>query len=196
MIERPEFLFPPQVPTPTSPQYLQMIAEIAQQNRGMEWFFLGVSLLCLVPVVLFSVKGVWNLFQSKSDSVIWGIAAGNLVVAAIAFSISWYVGSPFRPYRLTPADYAKYRVVEARVTDLGMVLTQKPSHDKSRKIRWASVAPLAAEGWTPSIFVSSDRLFSQPRKGEEVHLNDVVYMGLDPAGELPPLFLGFRRAVR
>jgi hypothetical protein len=46
MISKLEFLFPSQVPVPSSPQYQQMIAEIGKEGRWSERFFLIVAVLC------------------------------------------------------------------------------------------------------------------------------------------------------
>ncbi len=194
MISRLEFLFPAQAPNPASPEYLRMIQEIGNQNRWMEWFFLGVALLLLVPVVLLGVMGLRDLIQGKTPMV-WFIAAGMLVLSSVAFLVARSLGGPLRPYRLADAEYSKYSVVEARVVRLGLVAGARPSYDKYRRVRWATAAPLARTGWTPRLLVSSQALFSQKITLPEVRLNDVAYVGLDPAGRLPPLFLGLKRAA-
>jgi hypothetical protein len=35
--------------------------------------------------------------------------------------------------------------------------------------------------------------FNPVQRGGEVRVNDVAYVGLDPSGRLPPLFLGIRK---
>jgi hypothetical protein len=101
-----------------------------------------------------------------------------------------------RPYRLAATEYSNYTIVEARVIRLGAVGQVRPSYDKYHKVKWESPAPLARTGWTPKLFVSGGRLFSRKITFPEVRLNDVAYVGLDPAGRLPPLFLGLKRAAR
>jgi hypothetical protein len=192
MIARPEFLFPVRVPVPSSAEYLKMIAEIGKENRISRWFFFGVGVLLLTPVVLLGSVGLWQLIRAGSIEPELFIAGGNLFFAAIAFSISRSLSKPHRPYRLPAAEYANYTVVEARVIRLGLVWTQKTTHRRSRKIRWESAAPLARQGWSPSIPVAGG-LFNPVQRGGEVRVNDVVYVGLDPCGRLPPLFLGIRR---
>lgn len=192
MIARPEFLFPARVPVPSSPECLGMIAEIGKENRISQWFFFAVGVLLLTPAVLFGSIGLWQLIRAGSVEDELFIAGGNLFFATIAFSISRSLSKPLRPYRLPAAEYANYRVVEARVIRLGLVWTQKTTHRRSRKIRWESAAPLAGQGWSPSIPVPGG-WFNPVQRGGEVRVNDVAYMGLDPSGRLPPLFLGIRR---
>jgi hypothetical protein len=195
MISGPEFLFPAHVPVPSSTEYLKMIAEIGKENRISRWFFFGVGVLLLTPVVLFGSMGLWHLVRAGSIEPELFIAGGNLFFATIAFSISRNLSKPLRPYQLPTAEYANYTVVEARVTRLGLVWTQKTTHRRSRKIRWESAAPLARQGWSPSIPVAGG-LFNPVQSGYDVRVNDVAYVGLDPAGRLPPLFLGLKRAAR
>jgi hypothetical protein len=192
MIARPEFLFPIRVPVPSSPEYLGMIAEIGRENRISRWFFFGVGVLLLTPVVLLGSVGLWQLIRAGSVEDELFIAGGNLVFATIAFAISRNLSKPLRPYQLPAAEYANYKVVEARVIRLGLVWTQKTTHRRSRKIRWESAAPLARQGWSPSIPVAGG-FFNPVQRGGEVRVNDVAYVGLDPSGRLPPLFLGIRR---
>ena len=192
MIARPEFLFPVRVPVPSSAEYLKMIAEIGKENRISRWFFFGVGVLLLTPVVLLGSVGLWQLIRAGSIEPELFIAGGNLFFAAIAFSISRGLSKPLRPYRLPAEEYANYTVVEARVTRLGMVWRQETTHRKSRKIRWESAAPLAGQGWSPSILVAGGFL-SPVQRGGDVRVNDVAYVGLDPSGKLPPLFLGIRK---
>jgi energy-coupling factor transporter transmembrane protein EcfT len=195
MISRIEFLFPAQAPNPTSPEYLKMIREIGDQSRWSEWFFFIAGLLLLVPVVLFGAIGLRDLIRGKKPMV-WGIAAVMLVLSGVGFVIARSLGEPLRPYRLAQAEYSNYTVVEARVIRLGAVVTVRPSYDKHRKVQWESPAPLEGTGWTPNLFVSGGRLFSRTVTFPEVRLNDVAYVGLDPSGRLPPLFLGLKRAAR
>jgi hypothetical protein len=192
MSSRPEFLFPAQVPVPSSPEYLKMIAEVGKANRISRWFFFAVGVLLLTPAVLFGSIGLWQLIRAGSVEDELFIAGGNIVFAAIAFSISYGLSKPQRPYRLPAAEYANYKVVEARVTRLGVVWTQKTTHCKSRKIRWESSAPLAQRGWSPGIPVAGG-IFNPVQSGYDVRVNDVAYVGLDPSGRLPPLFLGIRK---
>lgn len=192
MISRPEFLFPAQVPVPSSAEYLKMIAEIGQENRISRWFFFAVGVLLLTPVVLLGSTGLWQLIRAGSLEPELFIAGVNLVLATIAFTISRNLSKPLRPYRLPAAEYANYTVVEARVTRLGMVRRQNTTHRKFRKIRWESAAPLARQGWSPSIPVAGG-LFNPVQRGGDVRVNDVAYVGLDPSGKLPPLFLGIRK---
>ena len=192
MISRPEFLFPVHVPVPSSPECLKMIAEIGKENRLSQWFFFAVGILLLTPVVLLGSIGLWQLVRAGSIEPELFIAGGALVLATIAFLISRNLSKPFRPYRLPAAEYANYRVVEARVTRLGVVFTQNTTRRKSRKIRWESAAPLARRGWSPSIPVAGG-LFNPVQSGYDVRVNDVAYVGLDPSGRLPPLFLGIRK---
>ena len=194
MISNLEFLFPSQVPVPSSPQYQRMIAEIGQQGRWIERIFLIVAALCMIPVVLFVGGAVWDLIRRGRVSSEVFIGLGGLVMGSIFYVISHTLETPRRPYRLDAAEYSNYRVVEARVIKLGMVTKQRPSYDSYRKVRWQSAPPLAREGWTPSLLVSSKPLFGGEVKPPEVRLNDVVYVGLDPSGRLPPLFLGVKRA--
>jgi len=195
MISRIEFLFPAQAPNLASPEYLKMIREIGDQNRWTEWVFFIAGLLLLAPVVLFGALGLRDLIRGKKPTV-WFIAAGALVLSAVGFVVARSLGEPMRPYRLAEAEYSNYTIVEARVIRLGVVVTVRPSYDKSRKVQWESAAPLARTGWTPRLLVSSGRLFSRKVTFPEVRLNDVAYVGLDPAGRLPPLFLGLKRAAR
>jgi hypothetical protein len=196
MISRLEFLFPSQVPDPSSPQYQQMIAEIGKDGRWSERFFLLVAVLCLIPVVLFGSRAVWDLIRRGSISPEAFIGVVFLVLGTVAFFVFHILEEPRRPYRLAAAEYSSYRVVEARVTKLGWLTTQRPSYDSSRRVRWQSAPPLAREGWSPSLLVSSRRLFGGKHKSPELRLNDVVYVGLDPSGRLPPLFLGVKSAAR
>lgn len=192
MISRPEFLFPAQVPVPSSPEYLKMIAEIGQANRISQWFFFAVGVLLLTPVVLLGSTGLWQLIRAGSLGPELPIAGVNLVLATIAFSISRNLSKPLRPYRLPADEYANYTVVEARVTRLGVVWTQNTTRRKSRKIRWESAVPLARQGWSPSIPVAGG-LFNPVQQSGDIRVNDVAYVGLDPSGKLPPLFLGIRK---
>jgi hypothetical protein len=191
MISRPEFLFPAQAPNLASPEYLRMIREIGEQGRGAEWFFFVIGLLLLVPVALLGVMGLWDLIHGRKPGV-WFIAAVMLVLSAVGFVIARSLGQPLRPYRLAAAEYSNYKVVEARVIRLGSVVASRPSYDKHRKVQWQSAAPLAQTGWTPNLFVSGGRLFSKKVTFPEVRLDDVAYVGLDPSGRLPPLFLGLK----
>ena len=195
MISRLEFLFPAGTPNPTSPEYLKMIREIGDQSRGPEWVFFIVGLLFLVPVVLLGVMGLRDLIRGQKPGV-WWIAAVMLVLSAVGFLIARNLEQPLRPYRLAAAEYSNYTVVEARVIKLGAVVSDKSGSDKHRKVQWRSTGPLAQTGWTPNLFVSSARLFSRKVTFPEARLNDVAYVGLDPAGRLPPLFLGLKRAAR
>jgi hypothetical protein len=195
VISRIEFLFPAQAPNLASPELLKMIREIGDQNRWTEWFFFGVGLLLLVPVVLLGGMGLVDLIRGKKPMV-WFIAAVMLVLSGVGFLLARYLGEPMRPYRLAEAEYSNYTVVEARVIKLGVVVSDKSGSDKSRAVQWESAAPLVRTGWTPRLLVSSGRLFSRKVTVPEVRLNDVAYVGLDPAGRLPPLFLGLKRAAR
>jgi hypothetical protein len=192
MISRIEFLFPAQAPNPASPECLRMIREIGDQNRWSEWFFFIAGLLLLVPVVLLGVMGLRDLIRGEKPMV-WGIAAVVLVLSTVGLLVSRNLGQPLRAYRLAAAEYSNYRVVEARVIRLGSVVASRPSYDKHRKVQWQSAAPLAQTGWTPNLFVSGGRLLSKKVTFPEVRLNDVVYVGLDPSGRLPPLFLGLKQ---
>jgi hypothetical protein len=193
LITRHEFLFPAQVPRPASPEYLAMIAEIGRQNRISRWFFLTVGVLLLIPVGLLGSVALWDLVRTGTLDPELFIAGANLLLAAIAFAVARNLSKPLEPYRLATSEYANYTVVEARVTRLGLVRQQRPSFVKSRKIRWESAAPLARQGWSPSILVSGG--FSHPAlKSGEVRVNDVAYVGLDPSDRLPPLFLGLKPA--
>jgi hypothetical protein len=196
MISKLEFLFPSQVPVPSSPQYQQMITEMGKEGRWSERFFLIVAVLCLIPVVLFVGGAAWDLIVRGRISSEVFIGVVFLILGSIAFVISRNLERPRRPYRLNAAEYSSYRVVEARVTKLGMVTTQRPSYDRYRKVRWQSAPPLAREGWSPSLLVSRKPLFGTAVKSPEIHLNDVVYVGLDPSGRLPPLFLGVKSPPR
>jgi hypothetical protein len=197
MITRLEFLFPAQVPVPNSPEYWRMIAEIGREGRWTERVFLFAAVLCLIPVVLFGSRAVWQLIRRGSVSPEVFIGVGFLVLGTVGFLVSRSLEEPRKPYRLAAAEYSNYRVVEARVTELGRVGQQRPSYDSYRRIRWQSPPPLAREGWSPKLLVSSKPLFGQERISPEIRLNnDVVYIGLDPSGRLPPLFLGVKRAVR
>jgi len=196
MISRLDFLFPCGVPDPSSPQYQRMIAEIGRDGRWFERFFLIVALLCMIPVVLFVGGAVWELIRRNRVSAEVFIGLVFLVFGCVAFAICHYHEKPRRPYRLTREEYSKYKVVEARVTKLGMVTQQRPSYDRYRRLRWKSEPPLAREGWSPRCFVSSKPLLGKAVESPEVRLNDVVYVGLDPSGRLPPLFLGVKSAAR
>jgi hypothetical protein len=121
---------------------------------------------------------------------------GFLLLGAIAFFVSRSLEEPRRPYRLAAAEYSNYRVVEAHVTKLGVTVQERPSFDRSRKVRWQSAPPLAREGWSPQLLVSSKPLFGRARKSPEIQLNDVVYIGLDPFDRLSPLFLGVKSDAR
>jgi hypothetical protein len=66
MISGPEFLFPAQIPVPSSPEYLKMIAEIGKGNRISRWFFFAVGVLLLTPVVLLGSVGLWQLIRAGS----------------------------------------------------------------------------------------------------------------------------------
>ncbi len=171
-----------------------MIAEIGQQGRWTERIFLIVAALCMIPVVLFVGGAVWDMIRRGRVSFEVFIGLGGLVMGSIFYVISHTLEAPRKPYRLDPAEYSNYKVVEARVIKLGMVTQQRPSYDRYRKVRWQSAPPLAREGWTPSLLVSSKPLFGGEVKPPEIRLNDVVYVGLDPSGRLPPLFLGVKRA--
>ena len=195
MIKSHEFLFPAQVPRPASPEYLEMIAEIGKQNRVSRWFFLAVGLLLLVPVVLLGSTALWNLVRAATVEPGLFIAAVNLLLASIAFTISRSLSKPLRPYRLAASEYSNYTVVEARITRLGLVWTHKPSYVKSRKVRWESADPLARRGWSPGILVSGG-FFNPALRTGEIRVNDVAYVGLDPSNRLPPLFLGLKQAAR
>ena len=131
MICRIEFLFPAQAPSLASPEYLKMIREIGDQNRWTEWVFFIAGLLLLAPVVLFGALGLRDLIRGKKPTV-WFIAAGALVLSAVGFLVARYLGEPMRPYRLAEAEYSNYTIVEARVIRLGVVVTGRPSYDKSR----------------------------------------------------------------
>lgn len=196
MISKLEFLFPSQVPVPSSPQYQQMIAEIGKEGRWSERFFLIVAVLCLIPVVLFVGGAVWDLIRRGRVSPEVFIGVVFLILGSVAFIISRNLEEPRKPYRLAAAEYSSYRVVEARVTKLGRVAKQRPSYDSYRRIRWQSAPPLAREGWSPKFLVLSKPLFGPAVKSPEIHLNDVVYVGLDPSGRLPPLFLGVKSPPR
>jgi len=195
MISRIEFLFPAKAPNLASPELLKMIREIGDQGRWTEWFFFGMGLLLLVPVVLLGGMGLVDLIRGKKPTV-WFIAAVMLVLSGVGFAIARYLEVPMRPYRLAEAEYSNYTIVEARVIRLGAVAGVRPSYDKYRKVQWESAAPLARTGWTPKLFVSGGRLFSRTVTFPEVRLDDVAWVGLDPAGRLPPLFLGLKRAAR
>lgn len=195
MISRIEVLFPARAPNLASPEYLKMIREIGDQGRWTEWVFFNAGLLLLAPVVLLGGMGLVDLIRGRKPTV-WFIAAVMLVLSGVGFAIARYLEMPMRPYRLAEAEYSNYTVVEARVIKLGAVVTVRPSYDKHRKVQWESAAPLARTGWTPKLFVSSGRLFSRKITFPEVRLNDVAYVGLDPSGRLPPLFLGLKRAAR
>jgi hypothetical protein len=136
--------------------------------------------------------GLRDLIRGRKPTV-WFIAAGALVLSAVGFLVARYLGEPLRPYRLAEAEYSNYTVVEARIIKLGVVVQSRPSYDKSRAVQWRSAAPLARTGWSPRLLVSSERLFSRKVTVPEVRLNDVAYVGLDPAGRLPPLFLGLKK---
>jgi len=196
MITRLEFLFPSQVPVPTSPEYLRMIAEIGREGRWTERVFLFAAILCLIPVVLFGSRAVWQLIRRGSVSPEVFIGVGFLVLGTVGFFVSRSLEEPRKPYRLTAAEYSNYRVVEARITKLGSIGKQRPSYDSYRRVRWQSAPPLAREGWSPKLLVSSKPLFGDERKSPEIRVNDVAYIGLDPSGRLPALFLGVKRAVR
>jgi len=169
-----------------------MIAEIGEENQISRWLFFAVGVLLLTPVVLLGSIGLWQLIRAGSIEPELFIAGGALVLATVAFLISRNLSKPHRPYRLPAAEYGNYRVVEARVTRLGVVFTQNTTRRKSRKIGWESAAPLARRGWSPSIPVAGG-LFNPVQSGYDVRVNDVAYVGLDPSGRLPPLFLGIRR---
>jgi hypothetical protein len=192
MIGRLEFLFPIQVPVPTSPQYQAMIAEIGKEGRWFERFFLLVALLCLIPVVMFVGGAVWDLIRQGRTSPEVFIGVVFLLLGSIAFFIARSSEEPRKPYRLAAAEYSNYRVVEARVTKLGRIAQERPSFLRYRKVRWQSAPPLAREGWSLRLLVSSKPMFGAARKSPEIHLNDVVYIGLDPSDRLPPLFLGVK----
>jgi hypothetical protein len=192
MISRIEFLFPAQAPNLASPEYLKMIREIGDQNRWTEWVFFIAGLLLLVPVVLLGGMGLIDLIRGRKPAV-WFIAAGMLVLSGVGFGVARYLGEPMRPYRTAEAEYSNYRVVEARIVKLGVVVSDKSGSDSSRAVQWESAAPLVRTGWTPRLTVSSSRLFSRTVTFPEVRLNDVAYVGLDPAGRLPPLFLGLKK---
>jgi hypothetical protein len=196
MISRLDFLFPAGVPDPSSAQYQQMIAEIGREGRWLERLFLIVALLCLIPVVLFVGGGVWELIRRGrvSSEVLIGVVF--LALAGVAFAVSHYLEKPRRPYRLTAGEYSHYKVVEALVTELGKVTQRRPGYDRYRRVRWKSGSPLAREGWSPSFLVSSKPWPGQAVNSPQVRLNDVVYVGLDPSGRLPPLFLGVKSAAR
>lgn len=196
MVSRLEFLFPSQVPVPTSPEYLRMIAEIGREGRWIERIFLFAAVLCLIPVVLFGSRAAWQLIRRGSVSAEVLIGAVFLVLGTVGFLISRSIEEPRKPYRLAAAEYSNYRVVEARITKLGMVAQQRSSYDRYRRVRWQSEPPLAREGWSPRLLVSSRRPFGAERKFPEIRLNDTVFVGLDPSGRLPPLFLGVKSAVR
>jgi hypothetical protein len=196
MISRLEFLFPSQVPVPTSPEYLRMIAEIGREGRWTERIFLFAAILCLIPVVLFGSRALWQLIRRGSVSAEVFIGLAFLVLGTVGFLISRSLEGPRKPYRLAAAEYSNYRVVEARITELGRVAQQRPSYDSYRRVRWQSAPPLAREGWSPKLLVSSKRLFGAERKLPEIRVNDVAYVGLDPSGRLPPLFLGVKSAVQ
>ncbi len=196
MISRVDFLFPSGVPDPVSPQYQLMIAEIGREGRWMERLFLIVALLCMIPVVLFVGGAVWELIRRGRVSAEVFVGLGFLVLGCIFFAIFHYHEKPRRPYRLTAQEYSSYKVVEARITKLGVVTQQRPSYDRYRRVRWKSEPPLAREEWSPSLLVSSKPLFGKALKPPEVKLNDVVYVGLDPSGRLPPLFLGVKSLPR
>jgi hypothetical protein len=138
--------------------------------------------------------GLRDLLRGEKP-ILWAIAVVWLVLAA-AYAISRSLEEPLRPYRLADAEYASYTIVEARVIQLGALRRVRPSYDKYRKVQWESPAPLAQTGWTPKLFVSGGPLFAPKVTFPEVRLNDVVYVGLDPSGRLPPLFLGLKQAAR
>ncbi len=196
MISKLEFLSPSGIPDPTSPQYQQMIAEIGREGRWLEWLFLIIALLCMIPVALFVGGAVWELIRRGRVSAEVFIGLAFLVLGCIFFAVYHYHERPRRPYRLTAEEYSRYKVVEARVTELGMVTQQRPSYDHYRRVRWKSEPPLAREGWSPSFLVSSKPLFGRAVKPPEIHRNDIVYVGLDPSGRLPPLFLGVKSTAR
>ncbi len=196
MISRVDFLFPSGVPDPASPQYQLMIAEIGREGRWIERIFLIVALLCMIPVVLFVGGAVWELIRRSRVSAQVFIGVGFLALGCIFFAISHYHEKPRRPYRRTAEEYSSYKVVEACITKLGMVTQQRPSYDRYRRVRWKSEPPLVREGWSPRLLVSSKPLFEKAIKPPEIHVNDVVYVGLDPSGRLPPLFLGVKSPWR
>lgn len=103
----------------------------------------------------------WDLIVRGRISSEVFIGVVFLILGSIAFVISRNLEGPRRPYRLNAAEYSSYRVVEARVTKLGMVTTQRPSYDRYRKVRWQSAPPLAREGWSPSLLVSRNRCLAQ-----------------------------------
>jgi hypothetical protein len=173
-----------------------MIAEIGREGCWSERFFLFAAGLCLIPVLLFMSRAVWQLIRPGSVSAEVPTGVIFLVLGTVASFIARDLEEPRRPYRLTAAEYSSYRVVEARITELGRVGQQRPSYDSYRRVRWQSALPLAREGWSPKLLVSSKRLSRAERKCPEIHLNDVAYVGLDPSGRLPPLFLGVKSAAR
>ena len=195
MISRSEFLFPVQLLDLAPPEYLKMIREIGDQNRWTDGFFLVVGLLLMVPVVRFGGMRLRDPIWSRKPTV-WFIAAVMPVPSGVWFAVARYLEEPMRPYRLAEAEDSNYTVVEARVIRLGVVVTGKSGYDKSRKVQWESVAPLARTIWTPRLLVSNGRSFSWTVTVPEVRLNDVACVGLDPAERLPPLFLGPMRVAR
>lgn len=196
VISRLEFLFPSQVPVPSSPHYQQMIAEIGQQGRWIERILLIVAALCIIPVALFVGAAVWELTRRGrvSSEVLIGLVF--LVMGSIFYVLSHFLAAPRKPYRLEAAEYSNYKVVEARVIQLGVVTQQRSSYDRYRKVRWQSPPPLVREGWSPSLLVSRKALFGKAVQLPQIRLNDFVYVGLDPSGRLPPLFLGVKSAAR
>lgn len=196
MISRFDFLFPSAVPDPTSPHHQQMIAEIGREGRWLERLFLIVALLCMIPVALFLGGAAWDLIRGARVSSEVFIGLVFLVMASIFYGFSHLLAAPRKPYRLDAAEYANYEVVEARVIKLGMAIQPRSSFDRYRKVRWRSAPPTAREGWSPRLLVSSEPLFGGAVIPPAVELNDVVYVGLDPSGRLPPLFLGVKSAGR
>ena len=193
MISSRALVFPAQRPDPTLPHWLQRIDSVGRSARRERALPLGLGLASfgvakfLAKVALQVPDGlpeflprVVREFAAASPQ---GLLFGALICAlggGVAIGFWHSIGRWSAAYRLQPADYGRYEVVQGRVESLGWRLRMGEEAKRYRRIHWR-LRNFNLSGWSPPVLAEFAELLKP---------GDVVWIGVDPERKLPPIFLG------
>jgi hypothetical protein len=89
-----------------------------------------------------------------------------------------------QPYSLPATILGRYVICEGRITGFRTPVEFGSRWDKYQRLSWVVDGPMASHGKTPYVHEILSIWLD---------LNDPVYIGLDPANEYPPIFLGVHK---
>jgi len=178
MINNVKLLYPGAAPDLCSPSgYITLLREATRAEGWVRW-------MCLAIGCTLALLAVWILSHGRLTFA--GYIIVSVIAAAATFALLFWntLRQDIAPYQLSANDLCRYQVCEGHVARFGAWTTFGGARNRYERIYWQLDGARSSRGRTPYVLA----IFSA-----FLDLDDTVYIGVDPSGKLPPIFLGAKK---